>query len=265
MVQILHQYGLSFILVVVFAESLGLPVPSYPVILIASALAPSLHLRVAAVFAISALAASAGDGIWYMLGRSRGRPILRRLCSLSLSPDSCVQQTERIFQRYGIKSLFVSKFVPGLATVAPSLSGMLKIPPLRFAGADFAGISLWAGSAVALGLIFRTEVERALEWLTAFGQTGALILALAAIGWLIYKVVERQRFYRLLERSRITPQELKERLDRGEPIAIVDLRSDLSYHVDAAKVAGAIWIPPQELEARFSEIPSDRPVVMYCT
>ncbi len=265
MVHILRQYGYSFILLAVFAENLGLPVPSYPVILVAAALAAPLHLRLPVILMVCIFAALGGDGIWYQLGRSRGRPILRRLCSLSLSPDSCVHRTERTFQRYGIKSLLVAKFVPGLNTVAPPLAGMLKVKPLRFIAVDLAGITLWAGSAMALGWAFRTEVEWAMEWLAAFGRTGVLILAVLLAGWLLLKWVERWRFYRLLERSRIPAAELRERLDRGEPIVIVDLRSDLSYHGDGAKVAGAIWIPPEDFEERYTEIPRGRPVVMYCT
>jgi membrane protein DedA with SNARE-associated domain len=265
MVHILRQYGFSFIFLTVFAESLGLPIPSYPVILVAAALADPLHLRLPMIFIVCALATMGGDVIWYQLGRSRGRPVLRRLCSFSLSPDSCVNRTERLFQRYGIKSLFVAKFVPGLSAVAAPLAGMLKVAPLRFIAADFAGVTLWAGSAMALGLAFRTEVEWALEWLAAFGRTGVLILAVFLAGWLLLKWVQRQQFYRLLERSRISSPQLKERLERGDAIVIVDLRSDLSYHGDGIKVAGAIWIPPEDFEERHTEIPSGRPVVMYCT
>jgi len=118
---------------------------------------------------------------------------------------------------------------------------------------------------MALGLTFRTEVEWAIEWLAAFGRTGVLILAVVVAGWLLLKWVERWRFYRLLERSRISAPELKERLERGDPIVIVDLRSDLSYHGDGVKVTGAIWIPPDDFEKHYSEIPLGQPVVMYCT
>jgi membrane protein DedA with SNARE-associated domain len=265
MVQILHQYGYSFIFLAVFAENLGLPVPSFPIILVAAALAAQLHLRLPVVFIVCLIGALGGDGIWYCLGRSRGRPILRKLCSLSLSPDSCVHRTEHFFHRYGVKSLLVAKFVPGLNTVAPPLAGMLKVPPLHFIAVDFAGITLWAGSAITVGRVFRTEVEWAMEWLAAFGRAGGLILAVALAGWLVLKWVERWRFYRLLERSRITAPELKERLDRGDAIVIVDLRSDLGYHGDGVKIIGAIWIPPDDFEERYHEIPSGFPVTMYCT
>ena len=170
-----------------------------------------------------------------------------------------------MFQRYGIKSLLVAKFVPGLSSVASPLAGMSKVTPARFVAADLAGIAIWAGSAIALGRAFRSEVEWALAWLAAFGRTGLLILVVLLAGWLLFKAIERRRFYRLLERSRITAPELRERLDRGEPIAIVDLRSDLGYHEDGVKVAGAIWIPPEDFAERYSEIPLGRPVVMYCT
>jgi membrane protein DedA with SNARE-associated domain len=265
MVHVLHQYGFSFIFLAVFTESLGLPVPSYPVILFAAALAAPLHLPLPMIFITCVAAAMGGDAAWYQLGRSRGRPVLRRLCSFSLSPDSCVHRTERLFQRYGIKSLFVARFVPGLSAVAAPLAGMLKVTPLRFLAADFAGVALWAGSAIALGQVFRSQVEWTLEWLAAFGRTGVLILAVLLGGWLLLKWVQRQQFYRLLERSRITAPELKERLERGDPIVIVDLRSDLSYHEDGIKVPGAIWIPPENFEERHAEIPPGRPVVMYCT
>src|ERR1039457_2807651 len=211
MVHILRQFGYSFIFLAVFAENLGLPVPSYPVILLAAALAAQIHLRLPWIFLVCVLGALGGDGIWFQLGRLRGRPILRRLCSLSLSPDSCVHRTERTFQRYGIKSLLVAKFVPGLNTVAPPLAGMLKVAPMRFIAADLAGISLWAGSAIGVGWAFRTEVEWVLEWMTAFGRAGVLILVVLLAGWLVLKWVERRQFYRMLERSRISAPELKER------------------------------------------------------
>jgi membrane protein DedA with SNARE-associated domain/rhodanese-related sulfurtransferase len=264
MVHILGQYGYSFLFLVAFAENLGLPVPCYPLILVAAALAGPLHLHLPLIFLAAILAALAGDGIWYQLGRSKGRPILRKLCSLSLSPDSCVNRTEHTFRRYGVKSLLVTKFLPGLNAVASPLAGMLKVSRLKFFSADLAGIAIWAGSAIALGRTFRTQVEWVMEWITAFGRTGILILGVILAGWLLLKWVERRQFYRLLERSRISAPELKERLERGEDIAIVDLRGELSYHGDGLKVAGAIWIPPYDFEERYGEIPLGRPVVMYC-
>lgn len=265
MVDILRQYGYSIIFLAVFVENLGVPVPSYPLILFATALATTLNLHWGGILAVSLVGALSGDAVWYLLGRLRGRPILRKLCSLSLYPDSCVNRTESFFERHGLKSLLVAKFLPGLNTVAPPLAGMLRTSPLRFGLVDLAGVSLWAGSAVALGWGFRTQVEWLLDWLSAFGRASVLILLCALAGYILIKWIERVRFQRLLAKSRITPAELKERLDRGEEISIVDLRSGLAYQADGTKIAGAIHIPPGEFHARYKEIPAGKPVVMYCT
>lgn len=265
MIHFLRQYGYSLIFLVPLAENLGLPVPSYPVILVSVALAAQLHFTLAGIVGVSAAAAFIGDGAWYALGRYRGRPILRTLCSISLNPDSCVSRTENLFERHGLKSLLVSKFVPGLNTVAPPLAGMLQVSALRFALFDLGGIGLWLVTAILLGIGFRTQVEWLLEWLSAFGSTSLWIGLVLLAGWILLKWVERRRFYRLLEKSRITVPELKERLDAGEEIVIVDLRTAFSLRLDGSRIPKAIHIPPDEFEARYAEIPPGRPVVMYCT
>ncbi len=265
MVHILRQYGYWLVFLTTLAENLGLPVPSFPVILVAVALAAELDFSVSGIVAVSALAALLGDGAWYFLGRLRGRPILRTLCSISLSPDSCVSRMEDLFGRHGLKSLLVAKFLPGLNTIAPPLAGMLKVPPLRFALFDLGGIGLWVTSAILLGVGFRSQVEWLLEWLTAFGKVSLLIIFVVLAGWFLLKWVERRRFYRLIERSRVAGPELKERLERGEDIVIVDLRSDLALQAEGSKIPGAIHIPPSQFAGRYSEIPSGKPVVMYCT
>lgn len=265
MVQILRHYGYWCIFLVVLAENLGLPIPSFPVVLVGTALAVELHFRLQGIVFLSVLAAFTADQIWYTLGRVRGHPILRKLCSLALNPDSCVSRTENLFARYGMKLLLVVKFVPGLSTVAPPLAGMLKISPLRFSLFDLGGIGLWVTSAVLLGLGFRGEVEWVIEWLGALGRTSVLILLVLFGGWLLLKWVQRRQFYSTLAKARISPEALKARLDQGEDLVIVDLRSGLSYEAAGVKIRGAIRIPPQEFLARHKEIPPGRPVVMYCT
>lgn len=265
MIQVLRHYGYPFLFLVVLAESLGLPVPGFPFILVSAALSAELHFRLGGVVVLSVLAAFAGDSFLYFLGRRRGRSILRKLCALALNPDSCVSRTEDFFERYGLKTLLVGKFIPGLNTVSPPLAGMLKATFARFALFDLGGIGLWVMSAVLLGLGFRTQVEWLIEWLAAFGRTSVLILAVLLAGWLLLKTIDRRRFFHLLERSRISPQTLKERLDRGENLVVVDLRSDLAYRLEGLKVRGAIHIPPGEFKLRYREIPEGRPVVMYCT
>ncbi len=265
MVHIFREYGYGLLFAAILAETLGLPVPSYPLVLLAAALVAELGLSVSGILALGIAAALIGDMTWYFIGRRRGRPILRTLCSISLNPDSCVNRTENFFARHGLKSLLVTKFFPGLNTVVQPLAGMLRVSTLRFVLFDLGGIVLWIGSAAVLGVVFRGQVAWLLEWLDALGRLGVLVVGALLTGWVLFKWVERQRFYRLLARSRISCAELKDLLDRGEPVAIVDLRSGLAYDADGLKIQGSMRIPPGEFNARYAEIPRDRPIVMYCT
>lgn len=265
MFEFLRTYGYPLVFLAVLGENLGLPLPSFAVVLAAVSLAAEMRFTLAGLMVVGTLAPLMGDAVWYVLGRYRGRPILRNLCSISLSPDSCVSRTENLFERHGLKSLLVAKFLPGLNTVTPPLAGMLRIHPLRFFLFDLAGTTLWASSAVGLGWVFRSQVTQVMAWLDAVGKLGLGILLVILAGWVLLKWVERRRFYRLLERSRISAPELKEMLDRGENVVVVDLRSDLTYRVDGLKVKGAIHIAPKEFEVRYKEIPRGRTVVMYCT
>jgi membrane protein DedA with SNARE-associated domain len=265
MVQIFREYGYGLLFVAILAETLGLPIPSYPLVLLAVALTADLRLSWSGILIVGVVAALMGDMTWYLIGRRRGRPILRTLCSISLNPDSCVNRTETFFARHGLKSLLVTKFFPGLNTVVQPIAGMLRISALRFVPFDLGGIVLWIGSAVALGMVFRGQVEWLLAWLDALGRVGLLMVGVPFAAWVLFKWVERRRFYRLLERSRISSPELRELLDRGEQVAIIDLRSGLGYQAEGVKIRGSLHIPPEEFEARYKEIPSDRPIVMYCT
>ncbi len=265
MFDFLRAYGYPLVFLAVLGENLGLPIPSFAVVLAAASLSAEMRFTLRGVATVSIVAALLGDVVWYILGRLRGRPILRVLCSLSLNPDSCVSRTENLFERHGLKSLLVAKFIPGLNTVAPPLAGMLNISPLRFLSVDLAGIVVWAGAATGLGWIFRSQVIHLLGWLSTFGRLALPVLAGLIAGWAFYKWVERRRFYALLARARISAPELFERMQRGDRITVVDLRSELTYRVDGMKVKGALRIPPAQFDSRYQEIPYGRTVVMYCT
>jgi 3-mercaptopyruvate sulfurtransferase SseA len=65
------------------------------------------------------------------------------------------------------------------------------------------------------------------------------------------------------EVPRIAPRVLKDRLDAGDDILVVDARSAAEYAEQ--HIPGAISLPLSELEARMDELPRDREIVFYCT
>ena len=68
-----------------------------------------------------------------------------------------------------------------------------------------------------------------------------------------------------MEATRVTVEEVKERLNRGEQFAFVDTRNPVAWGESDVKLPGAIRVPADEVEQHLSEIPRDRAVITYCT
>ena len=172
----LARYGVPLVGLNVFLQQLGLPIPAVPTMMVAGALAVDGRIFGAGVFGISVLASVVADALWFLAGRRYGYPVLRLLCRVSLSPDTCVRQTEGIFERYGFYSLVVSKFVPGFSTVAPPVAGALRMSFGQFLLAAIASAALWVGAAMSVGLLFATQIEAVLAWIGRNGVLAAIVL-----------------------------------------------------------------------------------------
>lgn len=65
--------------------------------------------------------------------------------------------------------------------------------------------------------------------------------------------------------TRVTVDEVLERMRRGEPLAFIDTRNPQAWGEAGTKLPGAIRVPADEAEKHFEEIPRDRAVITYCT
>ncbi|HET9742385.1 MAG TPA: VTT domain-containing protein [Terriglobales bacterium] len=261
----LLRHGYWFLFFWVLVEQAGIPLPSLPVLLAAGALSITDQISFPAVLLLAVLAATISDCVWYELGRRRGGRILRLLCRISLEPDSCVRNTENLFVRRGASALLVSKFVPGLNTVAQPMAGIVRLSWPKFLAYDLGGSVLWAGGILLAGRIFHHQVQEILDLARRSGLSLLAIAVLAALAWISFKMVQRRRFLHKLQVARISPQELNRELAGSEEIVVVDLRDELSLGDDAVQIPGAIRVTPGELETRHDAIPRDRDVVLYCT
>src|SRR5258708_16756405 len=261
---LLHN-GYILLLGWVFVEQLGLPLPSMPLLLAAGALAGTGHLSFFASLLYAMLAAVGADSIWYQLGRVKGIKILQLLCKISLEPDACVRRTEGLFSKQGARSLLLAKFLPGLGTVAPPLAGIFHMRPRRFLFFDAMGSFLWAGTFLGLGYVFSGQIERVAEYLASLGGWLLVLLLGVLAAYISYKYVARRRFLRELRISRITVDELKQKLDSGEELVIVDRRHSKEFDADPETIPDAFRMDSKELKQKNDRLPRDREVILYCT
>lgn len=261
----LSQYGLMIVVVNVLLNQIGLPVPVVPTLIVAGAVGAHGQVSLPALFIGSVMACVAADCGWYLVGERYGIRVLKTLCKVSLEPDSCVSQTQTRFERWGVNSLVVAKFIPGLAIIAPPMAGALRIGWLRFVLLSTAAAVLWVGVYLGAGAVFNSQIEWLLGELSQFGSIAAVGLALLLGCYIAYKWWERRRFYRMLRMARISVVDLYALVQSGAAPVIVDVRSTTARELEPRWIPGALHVPLPDVARLLKELPRDREVILYCT
>ncbi len=244
-------------------HELGLPLPVMPTAFVMGARgvhgAGDLLLLIAAVAAGMVI----GNSVWFAAGRHYGAGVLKFLCRFSLTADTCVSRTERVFGRWGWSSLVVGRFLPGVSLVAPPLAGALGMTWGKFLALTTAGAALYGLVVLGAGILLRNQIDWALQELRSLGwQTiAAVIVTLALyIAWRWW----RRRVARAPDVSRISMDELQALMAVGERPLFVDVRGQPTQQIDPRRIPDAIAISLDAIEARHDELPRDRKIVVYC-
>jgi membrane protein DedA with SNARE-associated domain/rhodanese-related sulfurtransferase len=261
----LSQYGLMVVLLNVLLDQIGLPVPAVPTLIIAGAFAASGQLSLGELFVGSVAACLIADSGWYWVGQKYGIRVLKTLCRISLEPDSCVSQTQTRFERWGVNSLVIAKFVPGLAIIAPPLAGAMRIGWPRFLGLSTLSAALWAGCALLAGVLFRAQIQQLLQTLDQLGSAVVIVGASLLALYIGYKWWQRARFYSLLRMARIGVDELYELTQAGAAPVVIDVRSATARSLEPRWIPGALNISLSQVGQRLKDLPRDRDIIVYCT
>lgn len=260
----LIQHGYIVLFVWIFAETMGLPVPSAPLLVMVGALAGGGQMNLLLCISLGVCAALPSDIFWYSMGRQHGGKVLSWVCRISLEPDSCVRKTENIYSRFGARALLVIKFIPGLSAVSTPLAGVIHMHLSRFLLFSSAGILIWVSAYILVGYIFSDELERALAYAMGMGRTLFVLVGGGLTMYILRKYALRQRFLRELSIARITPEELKEKLDSGEDMMIIDVRQELDFEADPYIIPGAVRIRFEQAESN-PVVSGNREIIVYCT
>lgn len=259
----LEKYGLAAVFLNVLIEQAGAPVPAYPVMLIAGSFLDKGNYSIYQLILVIVLASLISDLFWYEAGRRYGDRVLKMLCKISISPDTCVRQTESIYTKWGASSLLVAKFIPGFASIATALAGVVGTSRTRFILFDGIGAALWGGSAAGLGYLFRDAVKDILDVLERLGQIGIALIVLAFAAFLAYKWWQRMRLFKELRMARISVAELVEMVAKGLNPVVLDVRSD-----ESRKRTGFIpqsrAVHHDQLDKDLEGVPKDGEVIVYC-
>lgn len=258
------KYGYIILFLWVMIEQIGVPIPSAPLLITAGTLTATHKLSLLPALLAILLGCLVSDTIWYLMGKRYGGAVVKLLCRLSMESNTCVKKTEVYFSKNGARALLLAKFIPGLGTVAPPIAGQISMPLHHFLMYDAAGSLLWA-LAFTLGGRFFGDILKHSNIVSSVSHTAGVLFILLLIGFLVYRFFRQRAFIKEMRTARLEPDELKQMIDNGQQLYIVDLRHPLDYLPDPRTLPGAILLSPDKLVEETESIPRDRDVVLFCT
>ena len=261
---LVQNYGLALVFVSAFIEQLGLPIPSYPVLLVAGALSYTGGDSLVLIVALGALGVVMGDLVAYGAGARFGRRALALVCKLSLARDNCVRQTEDRFARFGPRALLFVKFIPGFALVLILLCGVARLALPTFLLLDGTGAIVYVAVPVVLGAIFHGAIDAALVAVTRWGEYGTILVVAVLASYFVFRLVDRQLFIRRLKMARISAQELANMIDSGGTPIIFDVRSAATREKEGI-IPGAIGARSDEISLVAANYARDAEIIIYCS
>jgi membrane protein DedA with SNARE-associated domain/rhodanese-related sulfurtransferase len=260
---LLQSYGSGLVFLNVLAEQAGLPIPAYPLLIASGAMAGGAWGWIW-IWAVAAWACLLADSAWYFAGRRYGGNLLGLVCRMSLSQDSCIRQTQKLYLRVGVRALLVCKFLPGAGALSTVMAGFAGTPYRRFAAYDIAGALIWTGSALLLGTLFRGVVNDVIDLLGRYGWMGLVLLVFVLALYIVVRGLRRWVLVRKLSGiPRLQVDELlRWQADGREPV-VIDVRPGA---IDAMpRIPGAVVA---DLDAPLHELDLNPEhevgIVIYC-
>jgi membrane protein DedA with SNARE-associated domain/rhodanese-related sulfurtransferase len=262
--QLNESHGLLLVFVNVLLEQIGLPVPAYPTLIVTGALAMQSKPLLGAGVLVAMVACLIADGVWYWAGKRYGGVLLKSICKISLSQDTCIRQGLNVYDRVGPRAMLLSKFLPGAGALVTTVAGMNGTPIATFMRYSLAGSFIWAGSALLLGMLFTDAIIPLLSLLASYlpiAIAGVLVALGLFIGWKYWK--RRHLLAHTSKVPRITVPELLALRDTVDAPVVIDVRP--KFHSAVVEgIPGAVSISLEEPLEPWIEQLTDVDMVFYC-
>ena len=169
---------------------MGIPSPGETALVLAAVLASQGKLEIWLVILIGVASAIAGDNIGYLLGRRFGRDALVARGPLRPHRMRAVAYGDRFFERHGARAVFLARWIALVRFAAAWLAGINRMPfRLFFFWNALGGIS-WG---ITFGLVGYYAGEAGAGVLAKVGIAGAILLGLAAAGFVVFVKVRSRR------------------------------------------------------------------------
>ena len=186
----IERYGYFAVALLVTLEGFGLPLPGETAVVVAAAFAARGSLSIVGVVIATTIGTVLGGSGGYWVGRLGGRGLLVRHGRWIRLDAARLARTESYFERHGVKTVFLARFVALLRIFGSLMAGVAHMPFPTFTAVNFAGGLLWAVTFSAAGFVFGKNLSRLDDYLA---EISIALSVLAVIGFLVYRWREKRR------------------------------------------------------------------------
>lgn len=189
-----QQYGTAVYIIlflVIFIETGVVVFPFLPgdsLLFTAGLFARAGYLEISYLVLLLFIAAVLGDNSNYWIGRTIGLKVTRlKFRKKDLVKKEYLNKTHSFYEKYGVKTIIMARFVPIVRTFAPFVAGLAEMNYKKFLLFDIFGGALWISSMSFAGY-FLGEIEwirKNIEWVAV----GIIILSVLPIitEWIKHK------------------------------------------------------------------------------
>ena len=134
----------------------------------------------------------AGAMVVYALGRRYGaEAVERRIFAYGKMGEKAESRLEKLYVRYGMLALFLSRFLPGVRALVPPFAGAMKMPAIPVLMAIAVASGIWYGTVTVAAYHVGSDWDALRARLMEVSRTTTLVagtvLTLIAVGWFIYR------------------------------------------------------------------------------
>lgn len=179
----LQRFGYPSVIVVLFAESLGVPSPSEIILLFAGYLIWEGHLSFPLVVISGAIGSTTGAVCAYLIANRGGRRLMLGRFRFIFKSQEQLERWENYFLTRGDRIIILGRIISGVRAIISYPAGLFNMPFLRFVAYTVIGAFLWPLIAVTAGYLLGPEVKPAIMAIHRY-ETPAIIAAiLAVLAW----------------------------------------------------------------------------------
>ncbi|BBG28160.1 hypothetical protein IC007_2715 [Sulfuracidifex tepidarius] len=171
----------SILLILMFLEALGLPVPSEVIMPLAGYFSSQGQYDLLGAILVGTIGATIGSFLDYFIALFLGEPILLRYGKYIRLTQANLNKMYLWFNKYGVLAVFFARFLPAVRALISYPAGLAKMNFLRFFIATFAGQFLWNGVLAYVGFLFGRNYSTIVSQIDHLTYIITIILIIALI------------------------------------------------------------------------------------